>query len=76
MSTAANDALQEPGPDGYDTVREWLRDALYALLTETEGFSGKRPLGNSGWYFEIEEALAKHGVTITELLDAFARKAK
>lgn len=35
--------------DEYKTIREFLCDILKTLWKEGEGFSGKRPLGNSGW---------------------------
>jgi len=56
-------ALEEEGPDGIDTVREWLISALGYLLDEREGFSGKRPMGNSDWGHYIDEAFKKHDVT-------------
>lgn len=43
------------------TLREYLRSLLLALWTEKEGFSGKRPLGNSGWEFDIYASLVKAG---------------
>ena len=35
------------------TIREYLRNLLLALWYEGEGFSGKRPFGNSGWENEL-----------------------
>jgi hypothetical protein len=52
--------LAEPGPDGRATCKEWFKDALQALLGEGEGFSGKRPLGDSGWDWALDEAAEKH----------------
>lgn len=40
------------------TLGAYLADLLVALLQEEEGFSGKRPLGNSGWRGPIEIAVA------------------
>lgn len=31
------------------TLRDWFTTALTKLYDEDEGFSGKRPFGNSGW---------------------------
>jgi hypothetical protein len=31
------------------TIREFLQKLLLTLFEEMEGFSGKRPFGNSGW---------------------------
>lgn len=49
------------GPNDADAAT--VRDYLLALLTEVwvrdEGFSGKRPFGNSGWKYEVYTALVK-----------------
>lgn len=55
-----NDAL-DVVVDGERTLREWLRDVLLTLWQEGEGFSPKRPLGNSGYYTQITEALEAEG---------------
>lgn len=39
------------------TIGEYLIRLLCALWTEGEGFSGKRPFGNSGWEYEIYRSL-------------------
>ena len=44
---------------GAKTIREYLIKLLTVLWEEQEGFSGKRPFGNSGWDFELYEALVK-----------------
>jgi len=47
---------------GYDiTVRDYLCTLLLTLWDEGEGFSGKRPFGNSGWEFEIYQPLIVAG---------------
>lgn len=43
------------------TVREYLRILLTTLWVKGEGFSSKRPFGNSGWHNEIISALVKAG---------------
>lgn len=43
------------------TVRDYLRTLLTTLWEEGEGFSGKRPFGNSGWEFDILIPLAVAG---------------
>lgn len=43
------------------TVREYFKELLTELWTEKEGFSGKRPFGNSCWEYEVHTALAKEG---------------
>jgi hypothetical protein len=50
----ANDALAE-------TVKGYLVALLASLWREGEGFSGKRPFGNSGWDGELYAALVKAG---------------
>lgn len=47
---------------GADTVRDYLRCLLSTLLVEQEGFSGKRPFGNSDWIGELEIALIDAGL--------------
>lgn len=44
------------------TVREYLKELLKALWEEKEGFSGKRPFGNSGWEAELEVCLVANKV--------------
>jgi hypothetical protein len=41
------------------TIREYLVALLATLWDEGEGFSGKRPFGNSGWHWDLYEALVK-----------------
>jgi hypothetical protein len=43
---------------GCRNLREYLKKILTTLLREDEGFSGKRPLGNSGWQQELGNAMA------------------
>jgi hypothetical protein len=50
------------------TIRDYLHTLLETLWTEGEGFSGKRPFGNSCWEFELYEPLIKAGF-ITGSLD-------
>ncbi len=44
------------------TIREYLHAFLTRLLTEEEGFSGKRPFGNSGWKYDLYNGLDAAGV--------------
>ena len=41
------------------TVREYLRTLLQTLWDEQEGFSGKRPFGNSCWEYSLYAPLIK-----------------
>jgi hypothetical protein len=52
---------------GETTIREWLRELLLTLWREGEGFSGKRPFGNSGWELDAYATLIKSGVVKGEL---------
>ena len=42
-------------------VGEYLHSLLFTLWEEGEGFSGKRPFGNSGWEFDLYTALVSGG---------------
>jgi hypothetical protein len=44
------------------TLREYFCELLEALWQEGEGFSGKRPLGDSGWQTNVALGLIKSGV--------------
>ena len=52
------------------TVRDYLRKLLERLWIEQEGFSGKRPFGNSGWDYELFAPLIKSG-HISGMLDSY-----
>lgn len=43
------------------TIRDYLKQLLEELWREEEGFSGKRPFGNSGWQHDVYCALVKAG---------------
>lgn len=48
--------------EGATTIREYLCNLLLTLWDEGEGFSGKRPFGNSGWDYDLLEPLLKAGL--------------
>ena len=50
------------------TIREYLHALLKTLWDEGEGFSGKRPFGNSGWEGDLEAPLVRAGY-VTGLVD-------
>lgn len=54
---------------GADTVRGYLKTLLAALWDEGEGFSGKRPFGNSGWEYDLMKALVKAGAVTGTMSD-------
>lgn len=41
------------------TIRDYLKALLLQLWDEKEGFSGKRPFGNSSWTFDLYKALVR-----------------
>lgn len=43
------------------TIREYFHKLLYTLWEEQDGFSGKRPFGNSCWYFPVIYTLIEAG---------------
>jgi hypothetical protein len=47
---------------GTTTIRAYLVELLAALWNQGEQFSGKRPLGNSGWRYDLYEALGQAGL--------------
>jgi hypothetical protein len=61
----ANDA-------GAETVRDYLRELLFTLWREGEGFCGKRPFGNSGWERELLSSLPESAVGDRDPIDVIA----
>ncbi len=56
------DCPMEPNDTDAATVRDYLKNLLTTLWREGEGFSGKRPFGNSSWEYELYIALGKAGL--------------
>lgn len=48
--------------DKTENTNSYLERLLQELLRDPEGFSGKRPFGNSGWIHELYECMAKDGM--------------
>ena len=44
------------------TIRQWLKRLLITLWKEQEGFSGKRPFGNSSWDSDLLAELIRRGI--------------
>ena len=44
------------------TLREWARGILLELVKKQDGFSGKRPFGNSGWVYYLGVPFVKVGL--------------
>lgn len=67
MTTQILDLPMPPNDADAPTVRGYLKALLRELWREGEGFSGKRPFGNSGWEYELYNALVKGGVVMGKL---------
>lgn len=44
------------------SILDYMKRLLITLFKELEGFSGKRPFGNSGWEYDIAICLIKNKV--------------
>lgn len=56
-------ALPMPKNDARaETIGQYIMMVAGKLFAEQDEFSGKRPFGNSGWIFEVYEALIRGGV--------------
>lgn len=65
---------------GKITFREYFRKLLAVLWEDGEGFSGKRPFGNSGWELDLYGGLVAGGFIKGKLdkyncLDEYDQKA-
>ena len=75
MSTDRVDAVLDSWIDRHDigdvpvTVRTYLSLLLRQLWIEDEGFSGKRPFGNSGWKFDVYTSLVLNGFIVGRMGD-------
>jgi len=63
------DTPMDPNDSGATTIRGYLIALLAEVWEHGEGFSGKRPFGNSGWHWDLHGALVKAG-HITGRFDA------
>lgn len=52
----------ESNDAGAATVREYFLLIAAAVWKHNEGFNGKKPFGNSGWYYEVADTLMQAGV--------------
>lgn len=53
--------LPVDGPQGPTTIKGYLVLLLKTLLEEEEGFSGKRPFGDSAWKHDLYKPLIVAG---------------
>ena len=56
------DCPMGPNDAKAETVRDYLVELLARLWIEEEGFSAKRPFGNSGWAYEVYTPLVAAGL--------------
>lgn len=49
------------------TIRDYLKTLLLTLWNKGEGFSGKRPFGNSSWQYDLYKPLIVGGFISGEL---------
>lgn len=56
---AVLDCPMQENDSGAYTIKGYLKALLFTLWDEEEGFSGKRPFGNSGWTSDLATALVK-----------------
>ena len=58
-----HEAVLDTNFDSFDlgptSIRRYLRSLMLALWEEQEGFSGKRPFGNSSWNLDLARGLIK-----------------
>lgn len=54
----------EPNASETDTIRDYLKTLLKVLFIEGEGFSGKRPFGESGWKIDLYLSLVQGGIIV------------
>lgn len=53
------------------TIKDYLKELLWVLWKEDEGFSGKRPFGNSGWCYELYKPLVVAGLVDGEICQEY-----
>ncbi|MEV4575923.1 hypothetical protein AB0K16_22025 [Nonomuraea jabiensis] len=49
----------QPNDADAETIRDYLVSLVEVVWNEKEGFSGKRPFGNSGWDWDLYETLVR-----------------
>lgn len=62
MENALNILFWSSDLDKELTIRDYLKELLLSLWQEQEGFSGKRPFGNSGWTHVVYATLIKNSL--------------
>lgn len=64
--TLVLDCPMGPNDANAETVRDYLKALLLKVWVQGEGFSGKRPFGNSGWEYDVTDALVEAGIAESE----------
>lgn len=64
-----NVAMASDNQAGASTVREYLKALLTRLWDEGEGFSGKRPFGDSAWEYDLYYVLVRDGYVVGQIDD-------
>ncbi len=62
LSQIKNIEFQSQQMDTQVTVGDWLKSLLCLVWEEGEGFSGKRPWGDSGWEYDIYETFVENNI--------------
>lgn len=57
-----NCVIENSDIDYLCTVREYMVELLTTLWEKEDGFSGKKPFGNSGWKYDVYLALVLNGI--------------
>ncbi len=70
MTDVLSTPMQDNDADA-KTVGEYLLALARQVWIEDEGFSGKRPFGNSDWKSDVYGALVRGGVVEGELMDDY-----
>jgi len=65
------DIKMQPNDADASTVKDYLKALLTELWNKGEGFSSKRPFGNSGWEYDLYTALAIAGVVESEYREEY-----
>lgn len=60
--TSFDEILQYEVPSEECTILQYFEKLLTRLMIEEEGFSGKRPFGDSGWKYDLYIPLIKNGI--------------
>lgn len=65
-----NVVLASDNQAGAYTIRDYLKALVAAVWQEGEGFSGKRPFGNSGWEYDLYYPLVRDHIVYGQI-DAY-----